>query len=504
MRKYIVFLLLFSGMLSVSAQAPNGSGTYYADAHGKKGEALKTAFYNIDHKSGNHTVLDYGSLEDYYPQTDKKANNIVRDWYGNYDYTFSQQISSGKEGEGWNKEHLIPQSWFKGNAGSMKSDIIHVVPADANINGKRGNIPLAEVGTVTDTDIKSNFCKKGTSKVSGFTGTCFEPDNSVKGDIARIYFYVLTCYEDKISSWASNAQASNVFDGKKYPGMKKWALDMFMRWSKQDPVDNVEIARNQAVSKCQKNRNPFVDYPGLEEYIWGDSVDVAFNYSNYKQPVTDIPDDPDDPDDPDNPIVIDGESLFCETFDGCTGTGGNDGQWSGAIADGSVVCDLEGWNLGAYSGGGNKCARFGSGSKKGSATTPAITIDGDCVLRFKAAPWGTDNCSINLSVSNSDIQLEASSFGPMTKNGWNEYTTTISGSGTFTLTFTPTSNRFFLDQVDILMVEPETATAISTTNKKTKGEEVYDMNGVRVSHKGSTRIPKRDVYIIGGKKFFNR
>ena len=113
----------------------------------------------------------------------------------------------------------------------------------------------------------------------------FEPNDEVKGDIARAYFYMVTCYENKISTWNSAANASYVFDGNTYPGLTNWCLTMMMRWSALDPVDDIEIARNNVIAKKQ-NRNPFIDYPGLEEYIWGDKKTVAFSYNNYEGPST--------------------------------------------------------------------------------------------------------------------------------------------------------------------------------------------------------------------------
>jgi hypothetical protein len=56
---------------------------------------------------------------------------------------------------------------------------------------------------------------------------------------------------------------------------------MLLRWSQQDPISEKEIKRNEAIYKIQKNRNPFVDYPGLEQYIWGSGTDIAFSYNNY-------------------------------------------------------------------------------------------------------------------------------------------------------------------------------------------------------------------------------
>ena len=56
-----------------------------------------------------------------------------------------------------------------------------------------------------------------------------------------------------------------------------------MRWSAIDPVDDIEIARNNVIAEKQ-NRNPFVDYPGLEDYIWGEWQDVEFSYDKYVSP----------------------------------------------------------------------------------------------------------------------------------------------------------------------------------------------------------------------------
>jgi hypothetical protein len=60
-----------------------------------------------------------------------------------------------------------------------------------------------------------------------------------------------------------------------------------MKWSKNDPVSEKEINRNNAVYAIQNNRNPFIDYEGLEEYIWGVNKDVPFSYDNY-EPITSI------------------------------------------------------------------------------------------------------------------------------------------------------------------------------------------------------------------------
>lgn len=284
-----IICLLTLALATAWAQAPNNSGTYYQAANGKSGQALKTALYNII-KTTEKTVVGYDNLKEAYMKTDVRSDGYLRDWYSNSTH-FTPGSNFGTysgEGDAYNREHLVPQSWF-GDGNPMKSDIHHVVPSDGYVNNRRSNYPLAEVGTATYTS-NNGYSKLGKCKTSGYTGTVFEPNDEIKGDIARIYFYMATCYEDKISSWANNASASYVFDGNTYPGFTDWYLTMLMRWSKEDPVDEVEIARNNVIAstevKNQNNRNPFVDYPGLEEYIWGSKKTENFSYDNYDNSTT--------------------------------------------------------------------------------------------------------------------------------------------------------------------------------------------------------------------------
>ena len=281
MGKRNLLTLLFAGLLAlgVSAQGPNNSGTYYKNANGKKGEALKTALFNI---IKNPSVTSYDGLIEAYKKTDTRADGYVRDWYSNattFTHVKDKAGNYSKEGDVYNREHSVPSSWFS-KASPMYSDIMHVIPTDGYVNNRRSSYPFGEVGSVTYRSA-NGYSKLGKCKTSGYTGTVFEPNDEVKGDIARIYFYMVTCYEDKISGWTSTGDSKYVFAGNKYPGLTDWVLDMMMRWSKLDPIDDVEKARNIAVYGVQKNRNPFVDYPGLEEYIWGSKKNDTFSYDNY-------------------------------------------------------------------------------------------------------------------------------------------------------------------------------------------------------------------------------
>ena len=270
---FFSFFLVFStSVVEAFAQGPNNSGTYYKNATGKSGAALKTALYNI---ISPHTNIGYDGLYEAYKKTDKRADGYLRDWYSNATkYTWNDKGGNSAEGAGWNREHTVPQSWF--GSGLPKSDVVQVVPTDCWVNGMRSNYPLAEVGTI-EKQSKNGYSKLGTCKTAGYSGKVFEPNDEIKGDIARIYFYMVTCYENIATGWGHS-----VFASSKYPGFNQWYLDMLMRWSKQDPVDEVERARNNAVYDVQKNRNPFVDYPGLEDYVWGTKKTDSFSYDNYE------------------------------------------------------------------------------------------------------------------------------------------------------------------------------------------------------------------------------
>ncbi len=263
-------MALVMSALCTWAQGPNNSGTYYQSANGKSGQSLRTALHQIINP---HTNVGYDGVWDAYKTTDRRSDGYVRDWYSNttnFRFGTDQAGSYQKEGDVYNREHSVPQSWFS-KASPMKADIIHVIPTDGYVNNRRSNHPFGEVSSVTYAS-NNSYSKLGSCKTSGYSGTVFEPNDEVKGDIARIYFYMSTCYADRNNGWGG------IFNS---TGLVSWHMDMMMRWSKQDPVDAVEIARNNAVYGIQKNRNPFVDYPGLEEYIWGNKTSQAFSYDNY-------------------------------------------------------------------------------------------------------------------------------------------------------------------------------------------------------------------------------
>lgn len=150
-----------------------------------------------------------------------------------------------------------------------------------------------------------------------------------------------------------------------------------------------------------------------------------------------------------------GNLVFYESFDKNDGTGGNDGKWSGSIASNDIQYDVTGWTC-PNASGANKCAKFGTSSKKGTATTPALTgLEGDAILTFKAAPWNTEGGKMSVTIS--DGTIETSEF-ELINNTFTEYSVKISGGATSKIKFTSSEDRFFLDEVKVKQVAVATPT----------------------------------------------
>lgn len=303
--KKLFFAAWLLAMAATSwAQGPNNSGTYYKNADGKKGAELKTALcgiiYNRD--EGGDLSSAYKALWTHFQSTDARPNGKVWDMYSNKrEMTFGvdQDTGSGnQEGQYYNREHSMPNSWFGAKVMPMYTDLHHMYPTDKMVNNKRSNHPFGETN---GENFKSanNFSKLGKCTYPGYTGIVFEPNDEYKGDFARTYFYMVTCYEEKLPDWYSNfgvngsGETKNAvlatLDGNTYPGLSTWQLKMLLEWAKNDPVSEKEINRNNAVYNIQKNRNPFIDYPGLEDYIWGEKKEIAFCYDNNATKIKNIP-----------------------------------------------------------------------------------------------------------------------------------------------------------------------------------------------------------------------
>ena len=272
-------LLLAALMTTVLASWAAEPANYYNSAVGKSDERLMSALRDIIRP---HKEVSYSSgLLDAFRKADTDDQGYIIDIYSNCRYRPSDNGSSAKNlGEGYNREHSFPRSWFNGAVAPMNTDVFHVYPTDIKVNSQRGNNPYGVCANGTRLTNGSLVAKGklGKSTYPGYNGTVFEPDDEYKGDLARTYFYMVTCYKNELPNWPGSDQLD--YWTNNYKAFSTWTINMLMEWTRLDPVSEKEIKRNEAIYGIQGNRNPFIDHPELAEHIWGDMQGKPWNGSS--------------------------------------------------------------------------------------------------------------------------------------------------------------------------------------------------------------------------------
>lgn len=268
MKKLFASILALCACLCALAEAPDG---YYQSLNGKKDADLKNAIYQLVH---NFTqVSSYNNLPRYFERTDVYPDS--RQWWDMYGNAPIYLPWSGKL---LNREHSFPKSWWGGSTGiPAYVDLNHLYPADAAANQAKSNWPLGKVDMTASTKYNNGVSIVGypVTGQGGGSQSVFEPADEYKGDFARTYFYMVTCYQDL--TWVT--KYSWMMEQNTYPTLKGWASKLLLEWHRNDPVSEKEINRNEVVYSIQNNRNPFIDRPELADYLWGDKVGTAYTPS---------------------------------------------------------------------------------------------------------------------------------------------------------------------------------------------------------------------------------
>ncbi|MFA5693536.1 MAG: endonuclease [Acholeplasmataceae bacterium] len=219
---------------------------YYQDAINLRGDLLKVTLNNII--TENFIDLLYADAIWVLEESDvdpNNPNNVILVYPGIYGESVPTGYSSQISGYYWNREHVWPQSRlgvgvsYDNDFPSKATDVHNLKPADPTENSNRSN------------DYFDYFK----------TSDTYEPNDNVKGDIARILFYMATMYFDLTLN-------DNIYSASQEKTMG--ILSVLLEWNELDPVDDFERNRNDVIFSYQGNRNPFVDYPGFAELIWGD------------------------------------------------------------------------------------------------------------------------------------------------------------------------------------------------------------------------------------------
>ena len=317
MKKSFTLLTFLLCSLTSWAQIPAG---YYSTATGT-GLTLKTQLKKIiddvnDGLASEHlhadqgypalwTLFTHSAFRDNYYENDGSLLDMYSEnpsGIDPYNYTLTSQQCGNYTGESdcYNREHLIPQSYFDNYAvDPMKNDPFFVVPSDGKVNNDRNNFPFGKVGTATY--ISQNGSKRGnginSGYAQGYSATVFEPLDEFKGDIARAFFYFATRYEDSMDNFfstsnASTCQAKNMFDGSIGRVFTNPFIDILVQWHTDDPVSAKETAINNDVYyNHQTNRNPYIDHPEYVGVIWNsflsnNSFKLESTVSIYPNPVS--------------------------------------------------------------------------------------------------------------------------------------------------------------------------------------------------------------------------
>jgi len=213
--------------------------------------------------------------------TDVDANGNIIDRYSNIMNYGCNDLGGGSntnEGVEWNREHVFPSSWFNGSTGTPPfSDLHNLFPSDAFVNQEKSNLPLGEVTinnvgalSISQVGPDANNCTNSCNGAA--SGEVFEPANQYKGDFARVHLYMAVKYENNAASWENdNPCGDSAMSGDSYKFYNTCYLNMLLRWHLQDPPDQLEIDRNNAIFGIQGNRNPFVDRPEYAAQIWGNN-----------------------------------------------------------------------------------------------------------------------------------------------------------------------------------------------------------------------------------------
>jgi endonuclease I len=230
---------------------PSSCESYYTAACGKSGAALKTALNSIIR---NQTKLSYDQVWDALKATDQdpaNANNVILLYSGRS----QAKSTNGGGGNDWNREHVWAKSHGDfGTATGPGTDIHHLRPEDVSVNATRGNLDFDNGGSAVPE-----------ASGSKYDGDSFEPRDAVKGDVARMLFYMAVRYEG--TDGYVNLELNNSVSNGTAPYMGK--LSILKQWSQQDPPDAFEKRRNQVIfDSFQHNRNPFIDHPEWVASIW--------------------------------------------------------------------------------------------------------------------------------------------------------------------------------------------------------------------------------------------
>lgn len=249
-------------LLTAMLTAITISSSVYADAVddyaiGRKGEALKGTLQK------HYTPLRLTEPDLVYKTVCEISGNIDR-FTGKATGTETSHTTVGA---------ALHPDWLRmwpEKKDAASRDMHNLGLIDKSAEAERATRPL---GDVTDVKIQGDGWAIGYAPYGeNDRMECFEPAAEYKGDFARIMFYTATIYPATL--WYDWGNV--IFETNTYPTLRKEAAATYIKWHREDPVDEQERILNGKIENIQGNRNPFIDHPELAEYLWGDKKDMPY------------------------------------------------------------------------------------------------------------------------------------------------------------------------------------------------------------------------------------
>lgn len=254
-------------------------GDYYAYAQNTADSTLKNHLgaiicCGIRYRYGSGSKKSWDAF--YHTDRDTVTNEVL-DMYSNNHRYFNPENPTASVKD-FDIEHMLPKSWWGGTVNPAYCDLYHLVPGDYSANRSKSN---HAPGIPSDSSFNNGSFVTGSGAAYGLTRV-FCPADEYKGDFARAYFYIATCYGDSLT-WLKSGEPGVAMTNDGWEEFRPWLRDLLLEWHRMDPVSEKEKKRAIEVNKIQGNRNPFIDYPELVEYIWGNKQGQTVDFYQLNQ-----------------------------------------------------------------------------------------------------------------------------------------------------------------------------------------------------------------------------
>lgn len=255
-------------------------GDYYRFAQGTADSTLKNHIGYIictgkRYRYGSGSKKTWDGF--FYTDRDTLTNQVL-DMYSNNVRYFDPEKPTASVKD-FDIEHMLPKSWWGGDVNPAYCDLFHLVPGDYSANRSKSN---HAPGIPEDSTFNNGSFVTGSGMKTYGLQRVFCPADEYKGDFARAYFYIAACYGDSLE-WVITGEPGVAMTNEGWEEFRPWLRDLLLDWHRNDPVSRKELTRAVEVNKIQGNRNPFIDYPELVEYIWGNKKGTPVDFRQLTQ-----------------------------------------------------------------------------------------------------------------------------------------------------------------------------------------------------------------------------